>query len=92
MAAPLNTAFTAPGSSKSPGTATSLTSSSTASTSPPATFLKRAGYPPTSAFMSELPEEYELVFDVVTSRTIYGAVIDKKIHPLLSNMLRMLKH
>ena len=40
---------------------------------------------------SELPEEYVGVFDVVHIRTMFSCVIENKVDPLLSNLLKMLK-
>ena len=40
---------------------------------------------------SEVPEEYVGAFDVVHTRTIYSAIANNNVEPLLSNMLKMLK-
>ncbi|KAK0264944.1 hypothetical protein LTR57_000171 [Friedmanniomyces endolithicus] len=40
---------------------------------------------------AELPSEYVGAFDIVSIRTIYSAVIDNNVEPLLSNLLKMLK-
>ncbi len=40
---------------------------------------------------SEVPEEYVGAFDVVHIRTIYSAIIDDKVEPLLHNLVKMLK-
>ncbi|KAK0287293.1 hypothetical protein LTR35_002788 [Friedmanniomyces endolithicus] len=40
---------------------------------------------------AELPEQYIGAFDIVSIRTIYSAVIDNNVEPLLSNLLKMLK-
>ncbi|KAK0795581.1 hypothetical protein LTR02_008927 [Friedmanniomyces endolithicus] len=40
---------------------------------------------------AELPSEHVGAFDIVSIRTIYSAVIDNNVEPLLSNLLKMLK-
>ena len=42
------------------------------------------------AFAS-IPAQYKNAFDVVDIRTIYSAIIDNKVEPLLDNLLAMLK-
>ncbi|KAK3679928.1 hypothetical protein LTR78_000305 [Recurvomyces mirabilis] len=40
---------------------------------------------------ADLPDEYKNAFDIVDIRTIYSAIIDNKVEPLLTNLLAMLK-
>ncbi|KAK3633034.1 hypothetical protein LTR22_020352 [Elasticomyces elasticus] len=40
---------------------------------------------------AELPSEYADAFDIVSIRTIYSAVIDNRVEPLLLNLVKMLK-
>ena len=40
---------------------------------------------------SEVPNEFVGVFDVVHIRAMYSCIIDNKVDPLLSNLLKMLK-
>ncbi|TKA48833.1 hypothetical protein B0A55_12867, partial [Friedmanniomyces simplex] len=62
----------------------------------PAHFPAAGNLPPNTHLhtldaFADLPSEYVGVFDVVSIRTIYSAVIDNNIQPLLLNLIKMLK-